>query len=381
MAMYFKTPFAASGDKAAIPDGVQPDGSISYTEGFGIDYQLDPVTNPAALPVPRQQFNQMMYAITQALQQYQQRGFPDFISSADNGGTPYLYEANATIRYAGVNYYSLVDNNGDTPPSAKWGLVVYSESFKTGDSLFWDLPTIRAGGWLWQNGTTIGNAASGATQRANADTSALFSLYWDSFPNAILPIQDSTGAPSTRGVSAAADFAANKRMPLPDKCGRAGFGADNMGGITAKGRITDALSGISGVTLGATGGVQSVQLTSNQNGAHVHTGTTDSAGTHTHTGTTDTAGAHVHTQITLPASEDDNPDPPFNGSVIGNNIAGSATTYSINAGTNSAGDHSHTLTISTSGAHTHAFTTASSGLGEAHQNMPPCYIGGWIVKI
>jgi hypothetical protein len=34
-----------------------------------------------------------------------------------------------------------------------------------------------------------------------------------------LPIQTSTGAASTRGVSASADFAANKRLPLPDMRG------------------------------------------------------------------------------------------------------------------------------------------------------------------
>lgn len=66
---------------------------------------------------------------------------------------------------------------------------------------------------------TIGSATSGATARANADTSALFTLLWGALANTDLPIQDSTGAPSTRGASAAADFAANKRLPLPSFAG------------------------------------------------------------------------------------------------------------------------------------------------------------------
>lgn len=68
-------------------------------------------------------------------------------------------------------------------------------------------------GWLLIDGKTIGNAASGATSRANADTAALFAELW-AFPAASTPIFDSAGAVSTRGASAAADFAANKRIAL-----------------------------------------------------------------------------------------------------------------------------------------------------------------------
>lgn len=68
-------------------------------------------------------------------------------------------------------------------------------------------------GWLLINGETIGSAASGATARANADTADLFAELW-AFPAASVPIYDNTGAVSTRGASAAADFAAGKRLPL-----------------------------------------------------------------------------------------------------------------------------------------------------------------------
>lgn len=68
-------------------------------------------------------------------------------------------------------------------------------------------------GWLLIDGKTIGNATSGATSRANADTAALFAELW-AFPAASVPIFDNTGAASTRGASAAADFAAGKRLPL-----------------------------------------------------------------------------------------------------------------------------------------------------------------------
>lgn len=75
-------------------------------------------------------------------------------------------------------------------------------------------------GWIVENGGTIGAAASGATARANADTLALYTVLWTEFTNAELVIQDGAGVATTRGASAAADFSANKRMPLFDSSNR-----------------------------------------------------------------------------------------------------------------------------------------------------------------
>lgn len=86
-------------------------------------------------------------------------------------------------------------------------------------------------GWIKANGGTIGNASSGATTRANADTAALFSLLWSEFNNTALPIQDSSGAASIRGASAAADFAANKRLPIHDARGEFIRGMDDSRGV------------------------------------------------------------------------------------------------------------------------------------------------------
>lgn len=70
-------------------------------------------------------------------------------------------------------------------------------------------------GTLALDGKTIGSGASGATGLAASTAQALFELLWDSSSNTLLPIQDASGAPATRGVSASADFTANKRLPLP----------------------------------------------------------------------------------------------------------------------------------------------------------------------
>lgn len=87
--------------------------------------------------------------------------------------------------------------------------------------------TTPPAGWIKENGGTIGSAASGATNRANADTEALFTLLWNNFNQATLPIQNSAGAVTTRGANAAADFAAAKRMPLFDARSRFPRGADD----------------------------------------------------------------------------------------------------------------------------------------------------------
>ena len=82
-------------------------------------------------------------------------------------------------------------------------------------------------GWVRANGRTMGSASSGATERANADTSALFSYLWSNFSNTICPV--STG----RGANAAADFAANKTITLLDMRGYVPGGLDDMGNSAA----------------------------------------------------------------------------------------------------------------------------------------------------
>ena len=95
-------------------------------------------------------------------------------------------------------------------------------------------------GWLKLNGTTIGDATSGGTALASARAEALFTLLWTHFANTELPIQDSAGSPTTRGASAANDFAAHKRMPLPDDRGQFSRAWDDGAGVDT-GRVFGAL--------------------------------------------------------------------------------------------------------------------------------------------
>lgn len=127
---FFKTAFADSGDTAVIPEATQPDGSVSYEQGWGPDYQLDPATDPSAKLIPRDKSNGLMKNVTAAIQQYQIFGTPEFITSANNGGSPYSYSKGARVRYdAGGGtwsvWVSLVDANTATPgtDATKWQLA------------------------------------------------------------------------------------------------------------------------------------------------------------------------------------------------------------------------------------------------------------------
>lgn len=121
---FFIFPFATSGDRVAVPDDPPINNSMSYENGFTPPYQGDWPTDVTAIPIPRTQTNQYLYDITNAIQQYQKEGFPDFITSADNGGSPFPYDIYAIVRHdpgSGIQIYQSLDtNNTDTPPSSKW---------------------------------------------------------------------------------------------------------------------------------------------------------------------------------------------------------------------------------------------------------------------
>lgn len=112
--------------------------------------------------------------------------------------------------------------------NARWELLnPVASSFTTGD-VKTTLKTVADSGWVMMNDGTLGDASSGATTRANADTQALFALLWTNVSNANCPVSGG------RGASAAADFAAHKTIALPKLLGRALAGAGTGAGLTAR---------------------------------------------------------------------------------------------------------------------------------------------------
>lgn len=132
-----------------------------------------------------------------------------------------------------------------------WGSI----GFSTGDVKL-TIKTVADSGWVLMNDTTIGDASSGATGRANADTSSLFALLWANTADADCAV--STG----RGGSAAADYAAHKTIALPKALGRALATYGTGSGLTAR-------------AMAKVLGVETHPLTIAELAAHTHTGTSN----------------------------------------------------------------------------------------------------------
>lgn len=194
-------------------------------------------------------------------------------------------------------------------------------------------------GYVISSNKTIGNGASAATARANADCLALYQHLWNTYSNTICPV--STG----RGASALADFDAGKTIQLLDVRGRTFFQVDNAGGDTA-GRIVNANSGFDGTSLGASGGNERVALAQSDLPNVTLGGTTNTTGAHTHTGD---GGAGVTGRGTGSASAAD----------------------TSNGTTSSNGNHSHTITTN----------SINGGVTQTYVNkMPPAMMQLFCLK-
>jgi hypothetical protein len=105
--------------------------------------------------------------------------------------------------------------------------AISNSSWSTGDIKLTHKNTADSG-WIMYADGTIGDGSSGASVRANADCTALFQLYWNTYNNSQCPVSGG------RGASAVADFAAHKTLTLPVQTGR-GFGLAGTGsGLQAR---------------------------------------------------------------------------------------------------------------------------------------------------
>jgi len=275
-------------------------------------------------------------------------------------------EGSATFNLSSLN--SKISLFGDT----EWKVISYMASsiatslisndvFKTGDYKHTSKATLSAG-WVWGSGKTIGNAGSGSTERANADTLNLFTEYFDNYTDVELPLFDSAGGAVLRAAytNAADAFGGINlcRMSVPDLRGRALVGRDDMNNAAA-GRITAAGCAIDGTVLGNTGGAQTHLLTDAQSGqkggvtaginsSHVH----DMQHTHevSHYGDGGTAPLRV-------AETDDV------------HYTGSDTT-SASSASNTGGENAD---------HTHNIAAANAA--NAHNNTQPTLICNVMIKL
>lgn len=212
--------------------------------------------------------------------------------------------------------------------------------FQTGDELFQKVNIARAG-WVRQNALTIGSATSGGSERANTDCQNLFLFLWNNYSNAKCPVVGG------RGGSAAADWAANKQITLPDMRGRSAAGLDGMGNARANilpdGNVTSG-GGDGGDTPGAFGGEANHTLLTTELAAHSH-GVTDPEHNHLIPTPTNTATAGF-------------------GGTGGNPSYVNALSFGTATGSSATG-----------------ITIQNAGGGVAHNNMQPFSLGCWYIKL
>ena len=111
----FIIPFAATGDKTAVPNTLQPDGTVSYAQGFGPDYELDKTLDPVnAKDVPRDQTNQIYFDLTDAVGEQQLYGVA--LWGADRAP----YPLNARAYHNDKLWRSSVINNSGEPGVSGW---------------------------------------------------------------------------------------------------------------------------------------------------------------------------------------------------------------------------------------------------------------------
>lgn len=124
MLKFFRIPFALSGDKTAIPDDADPNGNVSFEQGYGYDYQRQK-TDPAAKNIERDKTNALFFDLTAAVAEIQKQGIPDFITPGLNGGSPYGYTKNAIVRYSDGQLYFSLENDNTAPPTdaTKWRVL------------------------------------------------------------------------------------------------------------------------------------------------------------------------------------------------------------------------------------------------------------------
>jgi hypothetical protein len=277
-----------------------------------------------------------------------------------NGRIPmfYLADGSVHVRLTDSGGVILYDNPsvlviGPSSGGGGGGGVDPNAILSTGD-LKWRPTSESLAGWVRGNGRTIGSATSGGTERANADTSALFTWLWTNFADAICPVSGG------RGGSSAADFAANKTITLIDMRGRSPFGVDDMGAAAA-GRMTGATFATGNSTTPASvGGEASHTLLTGESGQKAITAAP----------VTVTDPGHIHADNANPFG--------VNFYAIGN--GGPPDGLARKAGSGAGAQNSWNVASAVTGI-TAALTVAGSSAAGAHNTMPPFMNGTWYLRL
>lgn len=198
---------------------------------------------------------------------------PNPLIADQSGRIPLFFVADGTYKVRLVDSFGNIANGGFEYPqcpsigassSGGGGSAVDPTTIaSTGDMKSRPIDDVLTG-WVRMNGRTIGNAVSGASERAATDCQALFLYLYNTFSDAICPV------PGGRSGNALNDWNGGKQITTIDMRFRVLVGLDTMGNTAANRAVGALFSAGSATAAASVGGEAAHQLVVNELAAHAH---------------------------------------------------------------------------------------------------------------
>ncbi|WP_338885246.1 phage tail protein [Xenorhabdus sp. TH1] len=380
MTKIFKVPFAAQGDRVSIPNEVQPDGAVSYTQGYGYDYERDQNVDPVARDIEREKMNGLFHDITEAVGEIQTFGTAQWNAEAQP------YPLRALVYHKQKLWQSHIENNKDEPaagnawvelkadltadevgayskgesnqrfqPLGNYTLAGYGYSKKESDTRFQPKGNYQPAGDYATNVTVSGKLDKSAIAQSTGQNPSLV-MSQKAITDALV---HAVSIDSLYPIGIVVWFAQNKNP-------------NNLFPNTIWKYIgehrTIRLAASNGSDVLSVGGSDSIKLSVAQMPAHNHRFSGETSNFDYGTKTTNSNGNHSHTVNGMGAPGNAHPKVSTTG--------GGAYTFN-RPSTNTEGAHTHSVVI---GSHRHTFngTTQNTG-GNREVNITNSFIKlmGW----
>ncbi|PHM47178.1 phage baseplate protein [Xenorhabdus miraniensis] len=361
MTKTFKVPFAAQGDRVSIPDEAQPNGVVSYAQGYGEAYGRDQNEDPTARDIEREKMNGIFHDITEAVGEMQTFGAAQWTAEAQP------YPLRGLVYHKQKLWQSRIENNKEEPKAGNaW--VELKADLTADDVGAYSKEESNDRFQAKGNYAPAGDYATNASLNGKLDKSAIVQTTGQS-ANQIMSQKAVTDALSSTvsintlyPIGIILWFAQNKNPNhlFPGTTWK--YIGENR---------TIRLAAINGSDVLSTGGRDSLSLTESQLPAHEHSFSATTSSFDYGTKSTTIEGNHTHSYTTQYSDGDSQSNPNLSRSYTW----GYPETHSGAIGY--SGEHSHMVYI---GDHSHTISgiTATAGASSAI-NIANAYVMlmGW----